>query len=43
MIKLVKYYLEHNHEKGSKNKRPLKFRKNFKFEEFPTAIKSHQM
>lgn len=25
------------------HKRPLKFRKNFKFEEFPTAIKSHQM
>ena len=33
MIKIVKYYLEHNHEKEPKDKRPLKFRRDFKFEE----------
>ena len=33
MIKIVKYYLEHKHEKEPKDKRPLKFRRDFKFEE----------
>jgi hypothetical protein len=33
MIKLVEYYLQHKHEKESKDKRPLKFRRDFKFEE----------
>ena len=33
IIKLVEYYLEHKHEKKSKDKRLLKFRRDFKFEE----------
>ena len=33
MIKLVEYYLEHKYEKESKDKRPLKFRRYFKFKE----------
>ena len=42
MIKIVKYYLEHKHEKELKDKRPLKFRRDFKFEESTIRVSNRR-